>query len=166
MSLGSSSPGRRLLVIVASLCTLGAASAGVSIWTRSAETDPAPLGSSGPCREVGKNVPEETLGDSLDGAARQGVASWGDGRIILRCGVGEIPPTVDPCVNANGVDWVLDEKRLEKEGVAAFTTYGRSPAVELTYSGAPEEATGALVDVNAAVSWLQQKRTCVGMGDL
>ncbi len=55
------------------------------------------------------------------------VRAWGDPAIIARCGVPAIGPTTDQCLNVSGVDWVAH--RLT-DGVR-FTTYGRSPAIEV-----------------------------------
>ncbi|MBW8171655.1 DUF3515 domain-containing protein [Ornithinimicrobium sp. Arc0846-15] len=55
------------------------------------------------------------------------VAAWGEPAIIARCG-GPIPgPTTDQCLDIDGVDWVATEL---DDGVQ-FTTYGRSPALEV-----------------------------------
>ncbi len=62
-----------------------------------------------------------------DAAAAPDVAAWGDPAIIARCGVTSPGPTTDDCVAADGIDWV--GRRLD-DGMA-FTTYGRSPAIEV-----------------------------------
>jgi len=55
------------------------------------------------------------------------VRAWGDPAIIARCGLPPIGPTTDPCLNVSGVDWVAHQLT---DGVR-FTTYGRSPAIEI-----------------------------------
>ncbi len=55
------------------------------------------------------------------------VHAWGDPAIIARCGVTPPPPTTDECFTENGVDWVAQELT---DGVR-FTTYGRTPAIEV-----------------------------------
>jgi len=55
------------------------------------------------------------------------VRAWGDPAIIARCGLPEPGPTTDQCLGVSGVDWVAH--RLS-DGVR-FTTYGRSPAIEV-----------------------------------
>jgi hypothetical protein len=57
----------------------------------------------------------------------RGVAAWGDPPIVARCGKAPPPPTTDPCLDVNGVDWVL----TELDDGAMFTTYGRDPAIEV-----------------------------------
>jgi hypothetical protein len=55
------------------------------------------------------------------------VAAWGHPAVIWRCGVATPGPTTDECLTVDGVDWVVHEL---KDG-AAFTTFGRSPAVQV-----------------------------------
>ena len=57
-----------------------------------------------------------------------GVAAWGDPPIVARCGKQPPGPTTDPCVDVNGVDWVATTL---DDGGTMFTTYGRSPALEV-----------------------------------
>lgn len=56
-----------------------------------------------------------------------GVAAWGDPPIVARCGKQPPGPTTDPCIDVDGVDWVA----TELDDGTMFTTYGRSPAVEV-----------------------------------
>jgi hypothetical protein len=58
----------------------------------------------------------------------RGVAAWGDPPIVARCGKQPPAPTTDPCVEVNGVDWVAT---VLDDGGTMFTTYGRSPAIEV-----------------------------------
>lgn len=53
------------------------------------------------------------------------VAAWGDPAIIARCGLEPPPPTTTDCLTVDGVDWLVREL---SDG-AAFTTYGREPAL-------------------------------------
>ena len=58
----------------------------------------------------------------------RGVAAWGDPPIVARCGKTPPEPTTDPCIDVNGIDWVATQL---DDGGTMFTTYGRSPAVEV-----------------------------------
>lgn len=71
---------------------------------------------------VGPHEPRVTAVQS------SGVAAWGNPPIVARCGKQPPGPTTDPCVDVNGVDWVATE--LDDGGIM-FTTYGRSPAIEV-----------------------------------
>lgn len=55
------------------------------------------------------------------------VAAWGDPAIVARCGLTPPGPTTDECVDIDGIDWVV---RPLDDG-QAYTTYGRSPAIEV-----------------------------------
>jgi hypothetical protein len=59
------------------------------------------------------------------------VRAWGDPPIIARCGLPPIGPTTDTCLDVSGIDWVAH--RLT-DGVR-FTTYGRTPAIEILVPG-------------------------------
>ncbi|SFK60571.1 DUF3515 family protein [Streptomyces pini] len=118
------------------------------------------------CADVVSGVPEEVLSRRRDGATETGTASWGEASVVLRCGVEPLPPTPDLCVNVSGVDWVLDEGRLEADGVQVLTTYGRTPAVEVTIRDAPGRAGDVLVDMNRSVRGVPRKSKCLSPGEL
>lgn len=63
----------------------------------------------------------------VQGQASDSVRAWGDPPVIARCGAEPLPPTTDPCVSVDGVDWV----GVELSDGRRFTTYGRSPALEV-----------------------------------
>lgn len=54
-------------------------------------------------------------------------AAWGDPAIIARCGVPAPPPTTLECLAVDDVDWVVEPL---SDG-SRFTTYGRSPALQV-----------------------------------
>ncbi|CAM5427616.1 hypothetical protein STENM327S_04444 [Streptomyces tendae] len=117
------------------------------------------------CDKVVSRLPDDIPGASRDWALGDGVASWGGQKAVFRCGAEELQPNVNLCVTADGVDWVLDEARLKRDGVSVLRTYGRSPAVEFTYSGPREEVGGILATLDPAVKWLPQQRKCIGLDD-
>ncbi|MFE0695070.1 DUF3515 family protein [Streptomyces sp. NPDC058869] len=126
----------------------------------------APQADDPKCAKVTSLAPEEVSGKARDWTIGKGVIAWGSGSATLRCGVDELPPNVNLCISVDGVDWVLDEVTLEEKGVSVLRTYGRSPAVELTYSGPREEVGGILASLNTAVDWIPQEGKCVGSGDI
>ncbi|MER5993809.1 MULTISPECIES: DUF3515 family protein [Streptomyces] len=127
--------------------------------------DSAPRGGDARCSEVVDRLPDEVGAQSRDWVIGDGVAAWGDRSLVLRCGVGEPEPTTSLCLTAEGVDWVLDERTLKAEGVSVLTTYGRSPAVEITYDGPREDVGGILVELKEAVARIPQGAKCIGAGD-
>lgn len=60
------------------------------------------------------------------------VAAWGDPAIIARCGVSPPGPTTLDCIDVSGIDWVVEPLT---DGVR-FTSYGRTPAIEVLVPGA------------------------------
>jgi Protein of unknown function (DUF3515) len=89
---------------------------------------PADAGSEA-CRSAAEHWPETVGGNSLrsTSSSSPGVRAWGDPAVVARCGVAPLGPTTDQCLNVSGVDWVAH--RLT-DGVR-FTTYGRTPAIEV-----------------------------------
>jgi hypothetical protein len=77
-----------------------------------------------------------------------------------------MPPTLGPCMNVSGVDWMLDEGRMEADGVQVLTTYGRTPAVEVTIKDAPGRAGDVLVDMNRSVRDIPQKSKCLSLDEV
>jgi hypothetical protein len=80
------------------------------------------------------------------------LAAWGDPPIIVRCGVPTPGPTTDQCTAVNGIDWVAQPL---KDGYA-FTTYGRSPAVQVLVPRHYAPETFALTGLSAAVGRITQ----------
>ncbi|AXH97781.1 DUF3515 domain-containing protein [Ornithinimicrobium avium] len=91
------------------------------------------------CRAVAAHWPQTVGGLTPRVTAVQsaGVAAWGDPAIVARCGKQPPGPTTDQCLDINGVDWVA----TELDDGTMFTTYGRSPAIEVlvpdSYDTAP-----------------------------
>lgn len=123
----------------------------------------APQGRDPACARVTAAAPRHVDGRERDEGAVPGVATWGHGAIALRCGLPPIPPTPDPCVDVDGVHWVLDQAR-SREGRKVVVTYGRTPAVEVTMSGQVAAIDEVLVEMSAAVEPVPQKRRCVAIG--
>ncbi|KWT60129.1 hypothetical protein ADL21_20130 [Streptomyces albus subsp. albus] len=88
------------------------------------------------------------------------MAVWGDGAVVLRCGTTPPKQTTDPCVNVNGVDWVLREGASDS-GERVLITYGRDPAIEVTVAEASASAGDGLVDLGPAVEEIPQTAHCV-----
>ncbi len=87
----------------------------------------------------------------------QATAAWGDGEVVLRCGLAPLGPTTDPCFPVAGVDWVV----REEGGRTYFTSYGRRPAVEVSVPGKPQSADALLGSLSPAVATLAANgRTC------
>lgn len=119
----TSAPGALGAVLgAACLLAVGACSSGVQVT-------PAAEAASASCVAASRHWPgtvggQKPVATTSDSPA---VRAWGDPAVIARCGVPPVGPTTDECLDVNGVDWVAH--RLS-DGVR-FTTYGRSPAIEV-----------------------------------
>ena len=59
----------------------------------------------------------------------QATGAWGDpASVLLTCGLEAPAPTTLPCVSVNSVDWIMDDAQ---KPLYIFTTYGRTPAVQV-----------------------------------
>ncbi|MFH8475383.1 DUF3515 domain-containing protein [Streptomyces sp. NPDC018000] len=90
------------------------------------------------CRALHKELPKTVAGlDRGDtGTKSELTAMWGDGAIVLRCGVPRPAKMDDPTakgIEANGVNWLLEQP----EGAGPrFTTTYRKAYVEVSLSTA------------------------------
>ncbi len=105
-------------------------------------TDPA-------CAEmlVALRGADELAGRPRHEVSAQSAAAWGDPPIVLRCGVQPPGPTTEPCIQANGIDWVGSVDSAT--GDARYVTFGRVPAVEIRV---PDVGPGELGDVLAQLA--------------
>jgi hypothetical protein len=99
--------------------------------------EPAPDATEAACADVVVHLPEEVAGQRSRETDAQGTAAWGspDSTVLLRCGVDVPGPTTERCIGVSGVDWVIDDSR---QPLMTYTTYGRSPAVEVFVNEDPD----------------------------
>ncbi|MET9608883.1 DUF3515 family protein [Streptomyces sp. NPDC006512] len=124
-----------------------------------------PFARSAACTDVVGRLPERLLGRDRDAVEGAGAAGWGGGAVILRCGVRPPAPTVDTCMNVNGVDWVLDDERAKRGDGWVFTVYGTDPAVEVSFKESRQLAGDALVAVGGSLGGLVRKSRCLALSD-
>ncbi|KUN91284.1 hypothetical protein AQJ84_36985 [Streptomyces resistomycificus] len=125
----------------------------------------APRGDAPECARVAKDSPDGVGGQRRDDVTLPGVAVWGDGSVVLRCGLRPPAPTVDHCLTVDDVDWVWREAR-SRDGEKVLITYGRNPAVELTVSDRVTAIDDVLVELSHAVRPIRQKNECVSAADV
>ncbi|GAB47265.1 DUF3515 family protein [Mobilicoccus pelagius] len=113
----------RAAVGVAAVLLLGACGSAVEVAPPAAADDPACAAITWP----GQVAQRPRTSTSPDSPATAAWASRGAPAIVARCGVPVPGPTRDECLGVDGVDWVA--RRLE-DGMS-FTTYGRTPAIEV-----------------------------------
>lgn len=102
-------------------------------------------------------LPKEISGQELRQTNSQATAVWGNpSQLVLRCGVVAPPPSIDPCVSVNGVDW------LAKEGEKSWTltTYGRTPATELVFDPQQIPSSTVLATMSGAAAKIPAQRQC------
>lgn len=105
------------------------------------------------CRALHKELPRSVAGlEREDPAPRSELtAGWGDGAIVLRCGVPRPEKMGDPqakAAEADGVNWLLEQR----EGAGPrFTTTLRKAYVEVTLSEAYAHDATPLAAFAAAV---------------
>lgn len=109
------------------------------------------------CAEMMVVLPPEVSGQEKRQTNSQATAVWGEpSQLVLRCGVTAPPPSTDPCVSVNGVDW------LAKEGEEAWTltTYGRVPATELIFDPNVIPSSTILATLASSAGKIPAERTC------
>jgi hypothetical protein len=109
------------------------------------------------CAEMMVVLPPEISDQQKRQTNSQATAVWGDpAQLVLRCGVTAPPPSTDPCVSVNGVDW------LAKEGEKSWTltTYGRTPATELVFDPNVIPSSTVLATLSSAASKIPAQRNC------
>jgi hypothetical protein len=109
------------------------------------------------CTTLGAALPHTVLGHArrTTKPASPALAAWGDPAIILRCGVAAPGPSTD-CESVNGVDWVVTQL---SNGVE-FTTFGRTPSVEVLVPSRYAPEAFALTSMSTPVAAIAQTRHC------
>lgn len=92
--------------------------------------DPAKGAADPACAPVMVRLPESVGGHDQRKTDAQATSAWGTPAVVLlRCGVPSPAPTATlPCFTVDGVDWLRDESA---DPNFVFTTYGRTPAIEV-----------------------------------
>ena len=107
------------------------------------------------------------LGDVADLAKRetnaQATGAWGEpASILLTCGLEAPAPTTLPCLSVNGVDWIIDESQ---KPTYIFTTFGRTPAVQVALNSDAVSGSTVLADLALPVSLIPQETPCTDLSD-
>ena len=110
------------MLLVAALA-LSACAGTVAMEAAPEANDPA-------CAAVSVRLPETIAGQDRRWTDAQGTGAWGDpAAVLLTCGVPVPGPSELTCQSVEGVDWIVDES--EAPEYYRFTTFGRTPAVEV-----------------------------------
>lgn len=159
-------PGR-IRTLVAAVAALASALllAGCS---QAVPVEPAPQASDPDCAAVVVRLPDVIGADT--GAEQpkretnaQGTGAWGTpASVVLRCGAPVPGPTTLRCVSVDGVDWIIDETDAPRY---LFTTYGRTPAVEVLVDNDVVSGTTAIADLSPAVAVIPAEAACTSVDD-
>lgn len=108
------------------------------------------------------------LPDDLDGRERrettsQSTAAWGEPALTWRCGLEPLGPTTDTCYSLGGVDWVA----RQDDGASTFTSFGRTPTVEVRVPDEQGEGLDLVLATFAAgLDGFPQDARCRSLEDL
>lgn len=154
---------RRLVAAAAAAALLPALAAcsGPSVTMQPAENAAAEA-----CAEVSVRLPDTLAGLERRTTNAQATGAWGTpAALLLRCGVTPPGPTTDRCVEVNGIDWVEDASQDPRY---VYTTYGRSPALEIAIdSSTGVSGAAALAQLSDVVKYLPETGSaCVGADDV
>jgi len=117
--------GRRALVFAGAI-SLGALTGCSPIVATAAASQANSVG----CANVIVRLPDTVAGLSRRETNAQGTGAWGDpATVLLRCGVGVPAASSLPCVVIGSVSWLQDDSYAPSY---RYTSYGRTPAVEVT----------------------------------
>lgn len=125
--------------------------------------DTAPDATDPDCAAVVVRLPDTVAGLGERETNAQGTGAWGQpASVLLRCGVEPPGPTTDRCVSVDGVDWIIDESDAPR---FLFTTYGRTPAVEVLVDNDVVSGSTAIADLSPAVAAIPAEGGCVALDD-
>lgn len=136
-----------------------------------ASVPPGPSAADPACARIIQDAPDELLGLARHETSSQATLAWGSGEdaIVLRCGVTPPGPSPDVCTrisasDGQSVDWLV----REKDGMVSFTTYGRTPAVDVTVprAVAPDQPSAAVLEMTGSIAQLPASDHCLGPGDV
>ncbi|MEU1125567.1 DUF3515 domain-containing protein [Streptomyces sp. NPDC005899] len=124
-------PSAALAVLAAAGCSAGDAAPSVAVPTPSSRE-------AAYCEALHEELPKTVTGLERSDPGPESVltAGWGDGAIVLRCGVPRPAKMDDPqseAVEADGVNWLLEQRG---DAGPRFTTTYRKAYVEVTLSKA------------------------------
>lgn len=116
------------------------------------------------CANVTVRLPDTVSDLAKRETNAQATGAWGTpAAVLLTCGVTVPGPTTLPCVSINDVDWIEDDSQAP---LYRYTTYGRTPAVEVVIDSEAVSGTTTLVDLGPAVSVLPQTTQCTDLTDI
>ncbi|GAA2244419.1 DUF3515 domain-containing protein [Herbiconiux moechotypicola] len=155
---------RRRLGLAAAGLTLAAAATLLAGCSGPVALDPAADATNPSCADVIVRLPDTVADAERRETDAQATGAWGDpAAVLLVCGVEPPGPTTLPCDNVNGIDWIRDDSDAP---TYTFTTFGRTPAVQVVVDSLAASGTSALVDLEPAVASIPQTSACLNADDV
>lgn len=126
--------------------------------------EPAPDAVDPECAAVVVRLPDAVGGQEARETDAQGTGAWGTpASVLLRCGVEPPGPTTLRCVSVDEVDWIIDESDAPRY---RFTTYGRTPAVEVVVDNDVVSGTTVIADLSPAIAVIEADGGCTDLEEL
>jgi hypothetical protein len=124
---------------------------------------PAAKANSVGCADVIVHLPKTIESFAQRDTDAQGTSAWGSpASVLLRCGI-TTPRVSDlPCYTIQGVDWLVDTTGKNGQD-AVYTTYGRTPGVEVVTDS--NATPNVLFDISPAVARLSVTAKCQSASD-
>jgi hypothetical protein len=115
------------------------------------------------CADVIVRLPDTVAGLQRRWTDAQATGAWGNpAAVLLSCGVPPPGPSTLRCQSVGGVDWIIDESRAPEY---LFTTYGRTPAVQVYLDYDVVSGGEALQALSPILEQLPKDGACVAPGD-
>lgn len=116
---------------------------------------PAIDANSAHCADVTVRLPGTVAGEQRRWTDAQATGAWGDGSssaVLLTCGLEAPGPSTLVCQTVKGIDWIIDDSEAPNY---RFTTFGRTPAVQVYLDYDEVSGQQVLTDLSNAVGQLQ-----------
>ncbi|MFT4219491.1 MAG: DUF3515 family protein [Microbacterium sp.] len=145
------------------LVALAAAAVGLAGCATTVSVEPAENANDPLCAEVSVRLPQTVDGEPRRWTDAQATAAWGEptAAVILACGLEPPGPSTLTCRTVEGVDWLIDDSEAPNY---RFTTFGRTPAVEVFLDYDRVSGADVLREVATAVSQLPVDGQCTPRG--
>lgn len=140
-----SRPAAIAVVILATAGLLSGCSSTVSLTPAKGANDPA-------CAAVTVRLPDTVDGQQRQWTDAQATGAWGSPTsAVLTCGLEAPGPSTLICQSVDDVDWLIDDSEAPNY---RFTTFGRTPAVEVYLDYDVVSARDVLNALSSAVQQL------------
>lgn len=121
-----------------------------------------PFSDSPACDTFTGAIPDRLGGYVLEKTDVAGAGAWGDGDVIVYCGMPE-PEAGAECIDEGGVDWVA-QTPADDRTAKMFATHGRDPGVQVRLHHETTDAASVLSALGPAVQKIEAGEPCAATG--